>query len=36
MEWTNLAGDPRYREVKATLAASLPERDAPDAPREGR
>ncbi len=29
-EWTNLADEPRYADVKAELAAWLPENDAPD------
>jgi len=33
MEWTNLAGDPKYGDVKARLAKYLPEVNAPDAPR---
>ncbi|MFO0891665.1 MAG: sulfatase [Isosphaeraceae bacterium] len=33
-EWTNLAGDPRSDEVKRELARWLPERNAPDAPRQ--
>ena len=33
MEWYNLAGDPKYAEVKRELAKWLPERDAPPGPR---
>lgn len=33
MEWTNLAGDPSRRSVKAELARHLPDTNAPDAPR---
>jgi len=36
MEWTNLAGDPKYDEVKQRLARYLPEVNVPDAPREQR
>jgi len=36
MEWTNLAGEPQYDEVKRGLARYLPEVNAPDAPREER
>ena len=32
MEWTNLAGDPRYKKVIKDLARWLPETDAPDDP----
>lgn len=32
MEWTNLAGDPQYNEIKDSLAKRLPEINAPDAP----
>lgn len=32
MEWTNLAGDPQYNEIKASIAKRLPEINAPDAP----
>jgi arylsulfatase A-like enzyme/formylglycine-generating enzyme required for sulfatase activity len=33
-EWTNLAGDPRWAEVKSGLARRLPAHDAPDAPKQ--
>jgi arylsulfatase A-like enzyme len=31
-EWTNLAGDPQWAQVKADLGRHLPSRNAPDAP----
>jgi len=34
LEWTNLAGKPEHREVKATLARWLPQVNAPDSVRE--
>jgi arylsulfatase A-like enzyme len=34
LEWKNLAGDSRYADVKKQLAAALPAKEAPDAPRE--
>ncbi len=36
MEWTNLAGDPEYDDVKKRLARYLPETNVPEAPREKR
>jgi len=36
MEWTNLAGDPRFDRIKKDLARYLPTVNAPDAPRRGR
>jgi hypothetical protein len=33
-EWTNLAGNSRWDDVKRDLARWLPERNAPDAPRQ--
>ena len=33
-EWTNLAAESRLDEVKRDLARRLPERNAPDAPRQ--
>jgi len=36
MEWTNLASDPKYDEVKRRLARYLPEVNVPDAPRDKR
>ncbi len=35
MEWTNLAGDEQYAEVKKELAAWLPKVDADEGPRQG-
>ena len=35
MEWTNLAGDPKYDDVKKDLARYLPEVNAPDASKGG-
>ena len=35
LEWTNLAGEARFDDVKRDLARWLPERNAPDAPHEG-
>jgi arylsulfatase A-like enzyme len=35
MEWTNLAGDPKYAEVKRELAGWLPKRDAREGPQTG-
>jgi arylsulfatase A-like enzyme len=35
-EWTNLAGDPKFAEVKRRLAAYLPQTDAPDIPSAGK
>jgi arylsulfatase A-like enzyme len=32
LEWTNLAGDPKYAQVKKDLAKWLPETNAPDVP----
>jgi arylsulfatase A-like enzyme len=32
LEWTNLAGDPKYAEVKKDLSKWLPETNAPDVP----
>ena len=34
MEWTNLAGDPQYDDVKKRFAAHLPTVNVPDAPRD--
>jgi len=34
-EWTNLANEPKYAEVKATLAKWLPKTDAPNVPTGG-
>jgi arylsulfatase A-like enzyme len=34
LEWTNLAGEPRFDHVKRELARWLPQSDAPDAPRK--
>ncbi len=36
MEWTNLAGDPQYAEVKRRLAKWLPKVNAEEGPRQGR
>ncbi|NOX54716.1 MAG: sulfatase [Planctomycetes bacterium] len=36
MEWTNLAGNPKYASVKADLVRWLPRENAPDAKRERR
>ena len=36
MEWTNLAGDPKYAEVKKELAARLPKINVEEGPRKGR
>lgn len=35
MEWKNLAGDPKYADVKREYAKWLPERDAPEGPLTG-
>lgn len=35
MEWTNLAGDPKYAEVKKELARWLPKVNAEEGPRQG-
>jgi arylsulfatase A-like enzyme len=35
LEWTNLAGDPKYAQVKKDLAKWLPETNAPDVPTGG-
>lgn len=35
LEWTNLAGEGEYAEVKRELTRWLPESDAPDSPHEG-
>ncbi len=35
LEWSNLAGDPKYAEVKKDLAKWLPETNAPDVPTGG-
>jgi hypothetical protein len=32
LEWTNLAGDPKYADIKKDLAKWLPETNAPDVP----